>query len=450
MAINITKIDVIWSYFSLFLLNGINILLLPFILAYLEPAEIGLWYTFTAVSGLVIILDFGLMTTLSRNVTFIWEGAEEIAVTGFKVNNKQTKTPNYNLFVKLFKATKLIYLFLGLTIFLILLTLGSYYVYSVSKNDLPVDTIMISWGFYSLAVFLNMRYAYWNPILKGSGAIKIHQQILVVTKVSQFVFSVIGILLGYGLIAVALAYLLSIIINRILAHIRFFAYQDNKLYIKPLIKNRINIKEFLTIFKTILPNAYRQGLISISNYINLRSITLISSTFLGLGVTASLGLVLQITNLVMPVANTFFNTYLPQFSSFRFQGKYKSLQTVFTKAIMINYLIIITSFISILIFGDFILDLMNSNVELLSWPYLTIIMIYMFLYNNQSIFGTFIGTNNTLPHYKAFFVSSILVLGTQLILMITSTPTLWKLILPILFIQLVYNNWKWPLVVLKE
>src|SRR5699024_7063289 len=135
MAMNITQIDVIWSYCSLFLLKGIHMLLLPFIVAYVEPADTGLWYTITAVSGVVVILDCVLMTTHSIYVTFIWEGAEELAVTGFKVNNKQTKSPNYNLFVKLFKATKLIYLFLGLTIFLILLTLGSYYVYSVSKND---------------------------------------------------------------------------------------------------------------------------------------------------------------------------------------------------------------------------------------------------------------------------------------------------------------------------
>src|SRR5699024_783430 len=175
----------------------------------------------------------------------------------------------------------------------------------------------ISWGLYATAVFLNMKYAYWNAILKGIGAIKLHQQILIITKITQLILSIVGIILGYGLIAVSMAYLVSIIVNRVLAYIKFFSYQNNKENIKPIIKERVYKKEIIAILKKILPNTYRQGLISISNYINLRSTALLSSAYLGLNITASLGLVLQIINLVTSVANTFFNTFLPQFSSYR-------------------------------------------------------------------------------------------------------------------------------------
>ncbi|MBD8004258.1 O-unit flippase-like protein [Bacillus norwichensis] len=448
MTININKKDVIWSYLSLIIFNGINIILLPFILAYLSKAEIGLWYTFTAVAGLVVIMDFGFQSTLSRNVTFVWEGAREITVTGFK--ESKSKSPNYNLFVNLFKVTKIIYLFIGLIILFILFTLGTWYVYSVSKNDLSMYTIFISWGLYATAVFLNMKYAYWNAILKGIGAIKLHQQILIITKMIQLILSIIGIILGYGLIAVSLAYLISIIVNRILAYIKFFSYQNNRENIKPLIKNQINKKEVTAILKKILPNTYRQGLISISNYINLQSTTLLSSAYLGLNVTASLGLVLQIINLITTVANTFFNTYLSQFSSYRFKKQYKELKLKFKQALLVNYGITILSFIAVFFLGDIILIFLNSNVSLLDSKYLLIIMVYMFLYNNQSVFGTFIATDNKLPHYKAFFISSLLVIGTQLLLINIFEPTLWSLLVPIMVIQMVYNNWKWPVEVFKS
>ena len=450
MAINITKSDVKWSYFSLFLFNGINVLLLPFILAYLPPAEVGLWYTFTAVSGLVVILDFGFMTTLSRNVTFIWAGAEEITSSGFKETSDQVKKPNYQLFVKLFKTTKLIYLILGLTIFIILLSIGSFYVYSVSKADLPISTIMVSWILYATAVFLNMRYAYWNAILKGIGAIKRNQQLLIITKISQLVLTVIGVLLGYGLIAVSVAYLLSIIINRVVAYITFYSYQDNKKTVKPLMNQAVNRSEITEILKRILPNTFRQGLISISNYINLRSTTLLSSAFLGLNVTASLGLVLQIINLITVVANTFFNTFLPQFSSYRVKKEYGLLKSTFKKAIVMNYFIIFVTFVIVLFAGDFLLSIINSNVKLLHWPFTLVIMAYMFLYNNHSIFATFISTKNILPHYKAFFISSLIVLVLQITLMNVFEPNIWYLIVPILVVQLAYNNWKWPSLVLRE
>src|SRR5699024_12193800 len=181
-------------------------------------------------------------------------------------------------------------------------------------------------------------------------------------------------------------------------------------------------------------------LISISNYINLRSTTLLSSAFLGLNVTASLGLVLQIINLITVVANTFFNTFLPHFSSYKVKREYKLLRLTFKKAILINYFIVFTSFLVFFFAGEFILNIFNSNVGLLSWPYTLVIMIYMFLYNNHTIFATLTATKNILPHYKAFIISSIIVILTQLLL-VNIKPVLWSLILPILIVQLLYNNW---------
>lgn len=450
MAINITKKDVIWSYLSLFLLNGINIILLPFILAYLNVAEVGLWYTFTAVSGLVLLLDFGFQTTLARNITFVWSGAMEITKTGYKKDINQANSPNYHLFVKLFKVTKLIYFIIGLIILIILFSVGTLYIYSVANEDLSLKIILISWGLYATAVFLNMRYAYWNAILRGIGAIKIQQQILIITKLVQLILSIIGIIMGYGLIAVSLAYLTSVLVNRTLAYFRFFSYQNNKENIKPILKDKIDKKELLDISKKILPNTYRQGLISISNYINLRSTTLLSSAYLGLSVTASLGLILQIATVITSVANAFFNTYQAQFSSDRINGQHKKMIIKFKQAISINYLIIFTSFATIFFLADFLLVVIDSSISTLAPEYLLVVMIYLFLYNNQSIFSSFIATKNKLPHYKSFIISSLLVLGTQFFLMNITTPTLWGLLLPILIIQLAYNNWKWPLEVFKE
>lgn len=443
MAINITKSDIKWSYFSLFLLNGVNLILLPFILAYLSPAEVGLWYTFTAVSGMVVLLDFGFMTTLSRNVTFVWSGAEEIYSSGITTEHERLDKPNYELFVKLFKTTKLIYLVIGLTILIVLLSLGSFYIYSVAKHDLPILTVIVAWLFYSIAVFLNMRFAYWNAILKGIGAIKENQQLLVITKLVQLIFTVISLIAGYGLIGVAISYLLSIIVNRILANKIFYSYQNNKRYIKPLLSKSLDREEYKSIFTKILPNTYKQALISISNYINLRSTTLLSSAFLGLNVTASLGIILQILTVITTVANTFFNTYLPQFGAYRLKNEKNKIKTTLKRAVLINYVIVFSSFLVVLFAGDFVLRVLNSNVELLPTPFLLLMMVYIFLYNNHSLFATFIATKNVLPHYKAFFISALLVLMFQVVLLYIK-PTLWSLLLPVLIIQLMYNNWKWP------
>src|SRR5690606_18280854 len=137
----------------------------------------------------------------------------------------------------------------------------------------------------------------------------------------------------------------------------FFSYQDNEEKIKPLIRKKLDRIDFKIIFKKLLPNTYKQGLISISNYINLNSITILSSAFLSLKTTASLGLVLQIISIITGVANTFFNTFLPQFSSYRVESEYKLLKKTFKKAILINYLITFISFIILIFAGNIILGI---------------------------------------------------------------------------------------------
>jgi len=81
---NIGKRDVAWGYISLFLVQGINVILLPFILVFLSEKELGLWYTFTSLYGLAMLIDFGFQATISRNISYIWSGAENIKSTGYQ------------------------------------------------------------------------------------------------------------------------------------------------------------------------------------------------------------------------------------------------------------------------------------------------------------------------------------------------------------------------------
>src|SRR5699024_3097617 len=88
---NIGKKDVVWGYISLILIQGINVILLPFILVFLSNKELGLWYTFTSLYGLAMLIDFGFQATISRNISYIWSGAENIQARGHQqaLSNKK-------------------------------------------------------------------------------------------------------------------------------------------------------------------------------------------------------------------------------------------------------------------------------------------------------------------------------------------------------------------------
>ena len=71
---NIGKKDVLWGYISLLLVQGINVILLPVIVRYLNFAELGVWYTFTSLYGLAMLIDFGFQTDYNKEykLSVVW------------------------------------------------------------------------------------------------------------------------------------------------------------------------------------------------------------------------------------------------------------------------------------------------------------------------------------------------------------------------------------------
>ena len=188
---NIGKKDVAWSYFSLAMVQGVNILLLPVILNYLNSSELGLWYTFTSLYGLAMLIDFGFQTVISRNISYLWSGAKSVKSEGFDASEIKPSGIHLDYFIKVLSTVKFIYYVMGLIIFLLFISLGTLYLLEITNGEIDVQTALIAWAFYMLSIVLNISFSFWNAILKGIGAIKTYNQILVVTKVVQLVMSVL-------------------------------------------------------------------------------------------------------------------------------------------------------------------------------------------------------------------------------------------------------------------
>src|SRR5699024_10851833 len=118
-------------------------------------------------------------------------------------------------FLTLLSSIKSIYYTMGFIILVILLSAGTFYIYSITLDEINTKIAMISWLFYLTAIVLNIMFSFWNSILKGIGAIKNYNKTLIIAKVSQIVFSLILLFLGFGIVGVTIAYLLSVLVNRI-------------------------------------------------------------------------------------------------------------------------------------------------------------------------------------------------------------------------------------------
>ncbi|MDH9592330.1 hypothetical protein PZM52_04535, partial [Staphylococcus capitis] len=99
---------------------------------------------------------------------------------------------------------------------------------------------------------------------------------------------------------------------------------------------------------------------------------------------------------------------------------------------------------------NYVLDVLGADYRLFSLVPMIVIMLYRFLYNNQMLFTNFLSTKNLIPHHKSFLLSAIITVVVQvMILQFFSSRLIW-LILPLLLIQLAFNNWYWIVYVIKD
>jgi len=105
----------------------------------------------------------------------------------------------------------------------------------------------------------------------------------------------------------------------------------------------------------------------------------------------------------------------------------------------------------ILLFGgNTVLGYIQSNAFLPNKLILCLYIIVVLLENNHSHFATAIISKNNIPFVKPALLAGIgIVIGSFIVLKYTSWGIL-GLVLVQGFCQVVYNNWKWPLVILKE
>ena len=60
--------DIVWSYLGALLSMAANIVMIPFLVYYLDENLLGLWYVFCSIGAMTALFDFGFATTFARNI----------------------------------------------------------------------------------------------------------------------------------------------------------------------------------------------------------------------------------------------------------------------------------------------------------------------------------------------------------------------------------------------
>jgi O-antigen/teichoic acid export membrane protein len=447
--IKITNKDLFWSYLGFSLNISYGLILLPFLLHYLSAKEIGLWYTFMSISSFVALLDFGFSPTLTRNVSYVWGGVKKLNKVGIGDEEIKMKKPNYKLFFEVFLVTKKIYFFISLFSLLLLLSIGSIYILNVT-NDFVGNDHIIAWVIFCFGVFLNMFFSYWTPLLRGIGAIKQGQIANIISRVVQIVITLIGLVLSFNLIGISIAYFVSGFCLRFISKYYFLCCIDKKSFFKEsveMINKNTRLKE---LFDIMWFNSWKLGLVALGAFLITQSNILICSIYFGLDVTASYGITLQLFSILTVLSSILYNVYLPELNiAILYKNSYR-VKKILISSILVNWVVFIIGSIFLVIFADLFLNFIQSSINLLPLNLLIFMAIFLFLENNHSMFSTFITSENRIPFVNSSIISGISVFLLSIISVYYTHLGLFGLLFSQAIVQLAYNNWKWPLEVIKK
>lgn len=442
--IKISKKDLFWGYFAQIFSVASGLITLPLILRLLNAEEIGMNYLMLTLGSLVALFDFGFSAQFSRNITYVFSGAQFLKKEGIVLT--ENDKINYQLLSTMIDTARFIYKRLAFFVLTLMLSFGTIYIYFITDGFTKVNNSFPIWVLFSLGTFFNIFYSYYSSLLMGNGLVMESNKAIVYSKLVNVILTFFFLILGLRLLGVVLANLIAPFVSRYISHFYFFTKD-----ITDKINNfQVSKQEKLELFQILWYNSKKIGLVFIGSYAINKFSLFIAGIFLSLQDVASYGLMLQLFGLLTTVSSVIFTVSQPRFASLRTKNDNRTLVKEFAFTMSLYYFTFITGTLFLLCFGYQFLYLINSKVSIPNFFVMLLFAIVLFLEGNHSNFATLIVTKNNVPFVKSSLIAGFFIaLGDFLVLYFTSLGLL-GLVLVQGGVQLVYANWKWPYEVFRE
>lgn len=450
---NIGRRDIAWSYLATIFLIGAGVLLFPFILNKMSAETVGIWNIFQTITLLVMILDFGFRPSFARNVSYILSGAKHLYKEGVETidTTNQNAEIDYSLLKGALTAMRRFYRWMALGAFAILSTVGSIYFASIlSKYSGNHQDAIIAWILLITINCYNLYTLYYDALLLGKGYVKRSQQITILGQIIYLIVAIALIYCGLGLTAIVAAQLLSTLVRRILMYRVFFTSEMRQAL------NESAEQDPKQILSAITPNAVKVGLTQLGGFCVNKSAILIGSAFMSLEQVACYGITLQVMDILSRCATVYYQSISPKLAQYRTESNWLLLR----RSYQINEIALLGTYLlcglAWILLGDWALKIIHSQTAFVPTTMLLVMLLISFLEQNHATAAGFIMADNRIPFFIPSLISGAATIALMLIAFhlpstIFHVPSpIWILILSPGLVQLAYQNWKWPSVIIRE
>lgn len=443
MHLKLGKLDIYWNYLATFLRISSSIILFPLVVKVLPIEDIAIWSIFSNIIVISTIFDFGFNPSFSRNVTYIFSGANSLKKEGIEYVVEDNKGVNFDLLKNLIQSMRRFYFFMALALLLLQVFVGTWYLLLITQDySGSLVNLLISWFLLCFLTYFTLLTSYYDVLLQGLGLIKMSKQIWVIGQLLNIIVSTVLLLNGFGLISLVVSQIFSVVLIRILSHKVFFTNTMKK---SLDIAQKYNSSDLL---KVISPNAIKIGLATLGGLLVSRSTLIIGSLYLPLSSIATYGVSVQIVSITGAVAGVYLSSLQPKITQLQVKKNSFEIKHVYLKGIIVGLITYILFATLLIFFGDKLFALFHKEHLLLTKDILLIMFIFSFLEFNHASAGNILLSENKVPFFKSSLFSGFMTVFLVFLFFKFTAIGIYGLILAP-GISHLYNNYKWPYEVIK-
>lgn len=439
-SVQTSKADVIWNYVGTSVSMASGFVLLPLLMHFLTPDELGLWYVFVAVSNLAMLFEFGFNPTFARNIVYVISGARRLTQEGCDFDSVGEGI-DWHLLKTVIRASRLVYAAIAVAVSLVLATAGTAYVGAVS-SQMPDVSRWVSWGIFVASVFLNLYFLYSITLLRGYGDVAGENRAKTFARLAQLGVSALLLFAGMGLVGASLGYLANGVLLRVFASIQLRKHEricegvasDGE---------SVSAAEVRGVLATVSHLAWRDGFVQIACYASTQAMSIVGSLTLGLAETGTYSVLLQFGNAVYNFAGAYPKSFFPAFQSAHTSHDIERQRGIVSRGIVAYWGLFLFGVTGVSIVVMPLLPLVKEGFAP-DLPLFLAISLYLGLWNQHSIFCNYIIGMNEIPYVRGYIVAALIGVPLSYLLSGTFGWGPWGLVLGQAASQAVYNNWKWP------
>jgi len=335
-------------------------LLLPLVLTRLPEGDIVIWYLFSSLMMLQMLIDMGFMPTFTRLIAYCMGGASVADLQNIRDKNRvkpDRDEPNWTSIRCLERVMLRIYSRIAVAALLLGVTIGSWALIGPIEAASSNTDSWLAWAIVLSTSCWMLFGNYFSAYLMGLNEIAMVQRWQMVVTSSATILASIVLMMGGGLLSLVAVYQLVLSMNVV---INIYLKRKTK---ANNIRGTVTPDDIHAVWRVAWPVAWRSGigvlmsagLVQLSGiiYAQLGETRAVTSYLLGL----------QLIRAITTFSQAPFYSKIPVFSALYAAHRPDEIIRLARSGMRLAFAVFTTAFIITGFFSDSVLALINSKVE---------------------------------------------------------------------------------------